>query len=225
MGRAMTRVEESRREIAVVCQGESNASGTVIAILLRLCVPNVKHCGVSRFRHSIRPFQIRPRTLCQIRVLERHLATHKVWFCCGCIPPFPRRTICTSRCWPRRKCTILRPKRSSSHADTAYSSHIKDVVKTYAQEHSSASRILSRGWIQSSTGGVALARMLDDLDHRPIYIDSFNLHSMWCNSAALDEMGITDSADLPGGAIHRDENGKPSGLLDESAGSTSRGLS
>lgn len=92
---------------------------------------------------------------------------------------------------------------------------IRTVIKTYAQQHPSAPRILCRGWIQSVTNGIALASMINDLDPRPIYIDAFDLHSMWCNSAALEEMGITTSADLPGGKIHRDESGKPSGLLDE----------
>jgi predicted amidohydrolase YtcJ len=106
--------------------------------------------------------------------------------------------------------------RKANLIDCTSLEQIRVVIKAYAQENASAPRILCRGWIQSSTGGVALASMLDDLDPRPIYIDSFDLHSMWCNSAALDEMGATTSPDLPGGTIHRDENGKPSGLLDES---------
>ncbi|OQD73506.1 hypothetical protein PENDEC_c015G01734 [Penicillium decumbens] len=94
---------------------------------------------------------------------------------------------------------------------------IREVIKAYAQKHSSEPRILCRGWIQSSTNGVALCSMLDDLDPRPIYIEAFDLHSMWCNSAALHEMGVTNWPDIPGGTIHRDDSGKPSGLLDESA--------
>ncbi|KAJ5609674.1 hypothetical protein N7528_010241 [Penicillium herquei] len=94
---------------------------------------------------------------------------------------------------------------------------IRETIKSYAESNPSVPRILCRGWIQSSTGGVALASMLDDLDPRPIYIDAFDLHSMWCNSAGLDEMKAHSAPDLPGGTIHRDENGKASGLLDESA--------
>ncbi|KAJ5689555.1 amidohydrolase 3 [Penicillium macrosclerotiorum] len=94
---------------------------------------------------------------------------------------------------------------------------IRETIKAYAQANRSAPRIFCRQWIQSSTNGVALASMLDDLDPRPIFIDSFDLHSMWCNSAALDEMKAHTAPDLPGGTIHRDENGKASGLLDESA--------
>lgn len=95
--------------------------------------------------------------------------------------------------------------------------HIRDRISAYAKANPSVPRILCRGWIQSSTKGIALASMLDDLDPRPIFIDSFDLHSMWCNSAALDEMKAHSAPDLPGGTIHRDENGRASGLLDESA--------
>ncbi|KAJ5397528.1 hypothetical protein N7509_005641 [Penicillium cosmopolitanum] len=94
---------------------------------------------------------------------------------------------------------------------------IQETIKSYATANPSVPRILCRGWIQSTTNGVALASMLDSIDSRPILIDSFDLHSMWCNSAALDEMGAHAAPDLPGGTIHRDETGKASGLLDESA--------
>ncbi|BCS28112.1 amidohydrolase [Aspergillus puulaauensis] len=95
--------------------------------------------------------------------------------------------------------------------------HIRETISTYAKANPSVPRILCRGWIQSSTKGIALASMLDDLDPRPVFIDSFDLHSMWCNSAALDEMKVHSAPDPPGGTIHRDENGRASGLLDESA--------
>ncbi|KAJ5518858.1 Amidohydrolase 3 [Penicillium expansum] len=94
---------------------------------------------------------------------------------------------------------------------------IREVIKSYAEANPSLPRILCRGWIQSSTNGIALATMLDGIDPRPIFVDSFDLHSMWCSAAALDEMGAHTAPDLPGGTIHRNENGSASGLLDESA--------
>ncbi|CAI7577890.1 unnamed protein product [Penicillium bialowiezense] len=94
---------------------------------------------------------------------------------------------------------------------------IRETIKSYAEAHPSIPRILCRGWIQSSTDGIALASMLDGIDSRPIFVDSFDLHSMWCSSAALDEMKVHDAPDLPGGTIQRDENGRATGLLDESA--------
>jgi predicted amidohydrolase YtcJ len=94
---------------------------------------------------------------------------------------------------------------------------IRATIKAYAVANPSVPHILCRGWIQLSTNGVALASMLDDLDPRPIFIDAFDLHSMWCNSPALEAMDAHNTPDLPGGCIHRDENGRASGLLDESA--------
>ncbi|EAL86156.1 hypothetical protein KXW29_007162 [Aspergillus fumigatus] len=94
---------------------------------------------------------------------------------------------------------------------------IQAAIRSFAASHPTAPRLLCRAWIQSTTSGVALASMLDDLDPRPIHIESLDLHSVWCNSAALEEMGISSTRDPPGGTIHRDETGRPSGLLSESA--------
>lgn len=96
---------------------------------------------------------------------------------------------------------------------------IRKTVISYARGHPELERIVCKGWVQSSTDGVALASMLDDLDQasRPIYIQANDLHSIWCNTAALRELGAENMSDPPGGTIHRDEHGKPSGLLSESA--------
>ncbi|KAH8696681.1 amidohydrolase 3 [Talaromyces proteolyticus] len=92
---------------------------------------------------------------------------------------------------------------------------IRTTVSAYAKSHPETPRILCKGWMQSMTDNEALASMLDDLDSRPIYIDAKDLHSTWCNSAALRELDVDGMADPPGGTIHRDENGKASGLLSE----------
>ncbi|KFY03169.1 hypothetical protein V490_00262 [Pseudogymnoascus sp. VKM F-3557] len=94
---------------------------------------------------------------------------------------------------------------------------IRNTIKQFAEEHPDLPRILCRGWMHSMTGGEALASMLDDLDPRPIFIDSKDLHSSWCNTAALDEMGVQDMPDPSGGSISRDSEGKASGLLSEAA--------
>ncbi|KAI8628374.1 amidohydrolase family protein [Xylariaceae sp. FL1651] len=97
---------------------------------------------------------------------------------------------------------------------------IRKTIKDFALAHPSAARILAKGWMHSMTNGVALASMIDDLDPRPIFIDSKDLHSTWCNTAALREMEVQDMPDPEGGMIHRDENGQASGLLSESAAVT-----
>lgn len=94
---------------------------------------------------------------------------------------------------------------------------IRNTIKSFAKEHPDLPRILCRGWMHSMTDGKALASMLDDLDPRPIFIDSKDLHSAWCNSAALEEMGVQDMPDPSGGSISRDSEGKASGLLSEAA--------
>jgi predicted amidohydrolase YtcJ len=97
---------------------------------------------------------------------------------------------------------------------------ISTTIKSYAQAHPEVPRILCRGWMHYMTDGGALASMLDDLDRRPIFIDSKDLHSTWCNSAALAEMRVHGMPDPKGGCIHRDAEGKASGLLDEAAAVT-----
>jgi predicted amidohydrolase YtcJ len=92
---------------------------------------------------------------------------------------------------------------------------IRERITKYSKENPHKERILCMGWMHSMTDGEAKASLLDDLDPRPIYIDSKDLHSVWCNSAALKEMGVMDMEDPAGGTIERDEQGKASGLLSE----------
>jgi predicted amidohydrolase YtcJ len=92
---------------------------------------------------------------------------------------------------------------------------IRARITRYAKLHPGKERILCSGWMHSMTNGEAKASMLDDLDLRPIYIDSKDLHSCWCNSAALKEMGIQEMENPAGGTIERDPNGNASGLLSE----------
>ncbi|CAG8900740.1 unnamed protein product [Penicillium egyptiacum] len=65
---------------------------------------------------------------------------------------------------------------------------IRNSITAYAETHPSDPRILCRGSVPSVTDGNALATVLDDLDPRPIYIESLDLHSTWCNNAALKEL-------------------------------------
>ncbi|CAG8052912.1 unnamed protein product [Penicillium salamii] len=96
-------------------------------------------------------------------------------------------------------------------------SDIRQTITAYADTHPTEPRILCRGWNQSATHSKALATALDDLDARPIYIEALDLHSTWCNSAALVELELHSRSDPPGGKIHRHQDGTASGLLDEAA--------
>jgi predicted amidohydrolase YtcJ len=94
---------------------------------------------------------------------------------------------------------------------------IRTTIKTAAAENPTAARLFCSGWMHSMTNGEALASTLDDLDPRPIFIDSKDLHSAWCNTAALLELGVEHTPNPAGGEIRRDRDGKPSGLLSEAA--------
>ena len=95
---------------------------------------------------------------------------------------------------------------------------IRKTIAKAAESDPKAKRILCRGWRQATTNREALASMIDDIDPRPIFIDADDLHSEWCNTSALKEMGITrETPDPVDGVIHRDQNGHPTGLISEGA--------
>ncbi|SJX63245.1 uncharacterized protein SRS1_14069 [Sporisorium reilianum f. sp. reilianum] len=97
---------------------------------------------------------------------------------------------------------------------------IQQKIKEAAEAKPDAPRILASVWMQNSTDGKALASWIDEVvPDRPVYIESFDLHSHWCNMAALNELGITDDTPEPeGGEIVRESaTGKASGLLLEMA--------
>lgn len=95
---------------------------------------------------------------------------------------------------------------------------IRTTIGKAARDMPDAKRILCRGWRQASTNRMALASMIDDIDPRPIYIDADDLHSTWCSSPALMEMGIDrNTPDPVGGTIERDADGNPTGLIGEGA--------
>ncbi|KAI5463583.1 amidohydrolase 3 [Mariannaea sp. PMI_226] len=94
---------------------------------------------------------------------------------------------------------------------------IRETIRTYAKEHPDVPRILAQGWMFDLTPDGVNPSMLDDLDPRPIFIDSMDFHAVWCNSAAIADIGLDDMPDPVGGKIERDEHGKPTGLLSEAA--------
>ncbi|KAL7787238.1 amidohydrolase 3 [Trichoderma afarasin] len=94
---------------------------------------------------------------------------------------------------------------------------IRNAISTYAATHPDAPRILCGGWMEFMTDGNPDVSMLDDLDQRPIFIVSRDLHSCWCNTAAIKEMGVESTPNPVGGTIHRDAQGKATGFLSEAA--------
>lgn len=95
---------------------------------------------------------------------------------------------------------------------------LRKSIADYAKHNPELPRILCRGWHQPSTGRSALATQLDDLDSRPIFVEALDLHSTWCNTAALNDLHLTDEIlEEFASQIARDDCGRPSGLLAEGA--------
>ncbi|KAF4819255.1 putative amidohydrolase YtcJ [Colletotrichum siamense] len=95
---------------------------------------------------------------------------------------------------------------------------IGKTIKDHAAANPDQARIFCSGWMHFMTPEGPLASLIDDLDPRPILITAKDLHSTWCNSAALRELDLDNEPDPPGGEIMRDpKTGKPSGLLSEAA--------
>ncbi|KAL2154619.1 hypothetical protein VTH82DRAFT_3295 [Thermothelomyces myriococcoides] len=105
---------------------------------------------------------------------------------------------------------------------------IQATVRAHAAAHPEAPRILARGWMHSMTPDGVSAADLDGLADdpttgrdRPVLVDSKDLHSTWCNTAALAELGADAWPDVPGGIISRNPvDGRPTGLFSEAANMT-----
>jgi predicted amidohydrolase YtcJ len=107
---------------------------------------------------------------------------------------------------------------SRQKLDLTYSKSLDEVraaIADYAKSHPDLPRVLCRGWHQPSTGRQALATMLDDLDPRPMYIESLDLHSSWVNTAALNELPLKDAHELGNHQVACDDEGRPTGLFAE----------
>ncbi|KAF2840052.1 amidohydrolase 3 [Patellaria atrata CBS 101060] len=99
-------------------------------------------------------------------------------------------------------------------------SDIRATIRSYASANPQLKRILCTGWMRWMVDEEATAAALDDLDPRPILIDSKDLHSTWVNTQALRELGCLSSPDLPGGSFSRDADGNLTGQLHETCVTT-----
>ncbi|MBD7996204.1 amidohydrolase [Arthrobacter sp. Sa2CUA1] len=97
---------------------------------------------------------------------------------------------------------------------------IQQRIKDWDTERPESDRIMATGWAHGAIpGGVPDAGMLDAaLPGKPVYALAYDFHSVWVNSAALAELGITDQTEDPlGGTIKRDSEGHATGYIDENA--------
>ncbi|HZX54783.1 MAG TPA: amidohydrolase [Ilumatobacteraceae bacterium] len=98
---------------------------------------------------------------------------------------------------------------------------IRPAISAWRTANPRAPRVLGSGWLFSAVpDGRPTRQMLDEIvDDRPVYLDANDLHSVWVNSRALDELAIDDRTPDPiGGRIVRDAAGAATGLLLENAG-------
>ncbi len=107
------------------------------------------------------------------------------------------------------------------HLDDAQNiPEIQRLVKEYADEHPKQPWVLGRGWQYSSVGPTNLPdkKYLDEIiPDRPVYLESYDGHTWWANTKAMQLAGIKkDTANPPGGAIVRDAtSGEATGVFKE----------
>ncbi len=93
-------------------------------------------------------------------------------------------------------------------------------VRAWAQKNPEARWVTGGGWSYGAfPGGLPTRAQLDAVvGERPAFLDSYDGHTGWANSAALRLAEVTRlSKDPPGGEIVRDAAGEPTGALKESA--------
>ena len=99
---------------------------------------------------------------------------------------------------------------------------IQREVRRYADARPDLAWILGRGWTYTvfNPSGLPNKRSLDEIvPDRPVYLESFDGHTWWANSKALQLAGITRTTPNPaGGIIVRDaKTGEPTGAIKEDA--------
>ncbi|KKA27340.1 hypothetical protein TD95_002293 [Thielaviopsis punctulata] len=115
---------------------------------------------------------------------------------------------------------LLTLGQSMTKLSLAKCENLEDIIATlkeYAAANPDVPRILAGHWMHHMTGDKATAAALADVDPRPIFIESKDLHFQWCNAAALEEMKVKDLPDPKGGKIARLADGTPSGMMHENA--------
>lgn len=96
----------------------------------------------------------------------------------------------------------------------------QEVLREFAESHPAKSPIIGGGFEPGLFGPKGPTADLIDavVSDRPVIISDEGHHSVWVNTKALETAGITrDTIDPPGGQISHNENGEPSGFLQEMA--------
>jgi predicted amidohydrolase YtcJ len=107
-----------------------------------------------------------------------------------------------------------------SLTDATTLDEIKETLKAWTVANPSHRWIRGRGWLYAPfPNGLPTRQLLDQLvPDRPAYLVSYDGHTGWANTAALEAAGITRATHAPAnGVIVRDGRGEPTGILKESA--------
>jgi predicted amidohydrolase YtcJ len=95
---------------------------------------------------------------------------------------------------------------------------IVEAVRVFAAQHPDDEWIVGASYDSSlASGGLFDARWLDEaVPDRPVFLRSWDYHTAWCNSVALQRAGITaDTPDPPLGELPRRDDGSVLGTLRE----------
>jgi len=93
-------------------------------------------------------------------------------------------------------------------------------VRQAARNKPKSTWVRGHGWNQNSwDGGFGNAKILDSVSEgHPVFLTAKSLHAAWANSRALELAGIDrHTQDPPDGAIQRDDQGDPTGILFENS--------
>ena len=107
---------------------------------------------------------------------------------------------------------------SLSEASTLES--VRQTLKAWAESNPGHEWIQGRGWLYTPfPNGLPTRQLLDQIvPDRPAYLVSYDGHTGWANTAALEAAGISRRTPNPAnGVILRDARGEPTGVLKEAA--------
>jgi hypothetical protein len=101
---------------------------------------------------------------------------------------------------------------------------VQETIAACVAERQPGDWITGGQWDAASIGASPHRSMLDTVSpENPVVLTDISGHSRWANTMALELSGVTaETPDSPGGAIERDADGTPTGVLRESAGALIR---
>lgn len=92
------------------------------------------------------------------------------------------------------------------------------LVREAAKSAPAGAWIRGRAWDQTNWGGAFPTASDLDVTEAPVFLVRVDGHAAWVNHKALELAGITAATkDPPGGRIHRDASGAPTGILIDNA--------